>query len=515
MEISDEIDVDTVIEERSLPEALRRDTTFDEEGGCQPCPTLMNRRHTSELTQGTGMSSAESDERSYAFLEPPLNDVMEKDPLKKCKSTKDTSCFEGKRKHAVIWLTFLLGLYVLVGTLLSVSLKNNTVETRRMERDRMDPEAREEGRTNSDLLGVDLSNSTAHRVLVGIYIDKITDHDIMESAWTADFYLWFKWNTSATTSADTNVTNQNSTETRRLKDSIRPNSNNNPTRDDNQAPPGVLLLASSLSSSESATISEELNPGETFQIIEGDLVSKTLLETKVSQPDNVTGLQTHYTLYKVQAKLTHFFDISRFPRDNHLQLVRIEDQVKDSNQLMYLPDTENSDISSRVYIHGYTIPSMDIIAKWHAYKNTRGDPFVSKGQTNFSQFLAGIYVLRPDWGLYWMMFQGVFASVGVAFLGIIIQNESRFDLGIGGFFACVAATYVSSALLPMAGDFSLTDYVHAVSLCTVLLTLVHIYMGKHIFKDSQERWFDFVGLAVFVAGYVGCIAGMSLAASPW
>jgi hypothetical protein len=92
---------------------------------------------------------------------------------------------------------------------------------------------------------------------------------------------------------------------------------------------------------------------------------------------------------------------------------------------------ENSDISSQVYIPGYTIPSMDILARWHAYKkSTRGEPSVSKGQINLSQFLGGVYdVLHPDCGfLLCMMFQGVFASVGVAYLGIIIQNESRFDL---------------------------------------------------------------------------------------
>jgi hypothetical protein len=507
MEFHDEVDVDAVITKRSLSKVVRGGnmtmSLSDEESQeiveCREWAGVTSRKESESPPEDKGLL----DERYPASKKSP------------------SCCRANKTTHALLWLAFLLVLYVTVGTVLSLQLKQNKDDATQRQIERMDPDAREKGRTNSDLLGVDMSGSTAQRVQVGIYIDKITDHSIMDSAWTADFYLWFKWNASATTSADTNGTTSNttdttlntfnSTETRRLKDSNRPG-NDKPTSNGNGAV--LILAASDTSSAESdEATSTELNPGETFQIIEGDLLSKDLVESKVSQPDNATGLQTHYTLYKVQAKLTHYFDISRFPRDDHLELVRIEDKARDSNQLLYVPDSENSAISSRVYIHGYTTQSMETIVKWHPYKSTRGDPFVKKVQINYSQFLAGIYVVRPDWGLYWMMFQGVFASVGVAFLGIIIQCDSRFDLGIGGFFACVAATYISSTLLPMAGTFSLTDYVHAISLCTVLLTLVHIYMGKHIFKDTEERWFDFVGLAVFVGGYVGCIVSMSQAAT--
>jgi len=148
-------------------------------------------------------------------------------------------------------------------------------------------------------------------------------------------------------------------------------------------------------------------------------------------------------------------------------------------------------------------------------KSARGDPWADPTvQINFSQFRGGIPIYRPNWGLYLMLFQGVFAAVGVALIGLCIENESRYDLGIGAFFAVVAATYVSSTQLPMAGVFSLADCVNGVSLFTVLLTLLHIFIESHIFEGkTKERWFPRIGLFIFTVGYVGCIWGMSTAAS--
>ena len=78
----------------------------------------------------------------------------------------------------------------------------------------------------------------------------------------------------------------------------------------------------------------------------------------------------------------------------------------------------------------------------------------------------------------------------------------------------MAATYVTLTQVPMVGVFSLADYINGVSLCTVLLTMVHVFMSKHFFKDaSASRWFDYAALGIFVVGYIGCIVGMPQAAT--
>jgi hypothetical protein len=194
--------------------------------------------------------------------------------------------------------------------------------------------------------------------------------------------------------------------------------------------------------------------------------------------------------------------------------VKIEDVKYDYTQLMYVPDTEESRVSSRVQVPGFDVTQMTILQKLHPYKSARGDPFVDRTeQINYSQLLAALEITRPNWGVYFVMFQGTFAAVAVAFIGLSVKNESRFDLGVGAFFACVAATYISSTNLPMTGEFTLADVINGVSLFTIFLTLLHAFISKHIFKNTIARWFDLAALFIFVFGYSGTIAAISLSAS--
>jgi hypothetical protein len=56
--------------------------------------------------------------------------------------------------------------------------------------------------------------------------------------------------------------------------------------------------------------------------------------------------------------------------------------------------------------------------KLHGYKSNRGDPGAANTQSVYSQLVYGIEIARPDWELYIKMFQGIFASVAIAFLAL-------------------------------------------------------------------------------------------------
>ena len=127
-----------------------------------------------------------------------------------------------------------------------------------------------------------------------------------------------------------------------------------------------------------------IEPGETFHIIEGEITDKRL------QARHDDGGE-HYALYRVGAKITKNFSTARFPRDDHLLTIRIEDATHYNFDLEYIPDAEGSELSSRAKITGYEPYSVKLVAKDHSYKTPRGDLRLPPSyKATYSQLVFGI-----------------------------------------------------------------------------------------------------------------------------
>jgi hypothetical protein len=248
----------------------------------------------------------------------------------------------------------------------------------------------------------------------------------------------------------------------------------------------------------------DIAPGRNFDVIDGEILSKELKARVIEGRD-------HYELYRVQASITKFFNVSRFPLDDHLLTLRIEDAEHQIDALLYVADTEGSAISSRVKIPGYDIYETTIVQKPHSYKTRRGDPRLEAGfMATYSQLVYGIAIREPGMALYVKMFLGTFASVAICLLSFLVgptQIGSRFSIGIGSFFAAVASTYVVSRLIPRTGTVGLTDYVMAASLVTIFLAVLTSTMTVKLAETEGGdidflRRFDIAALLVFLVGFV-------------
>ncbi|NQW01879.1 MAG: hypothetical protein HQ483_19395 [Rhodospirillales bacterium] len=291
----------------------------------------------------------------------------------------------------------------------------------------------------------------------GMYIDRIFDVDLPMSHWKVDFYIWFNWD--------------------------GPN----------------------------------VHPGDNFHIINGKILDKEL-KTKTSV--NRGEVVQNYELYRVVAEITKFFNISRYPRDDHLMTILVEDTKRQAFDLTYLPDEKGSDVSSRVKLPGYEIYSREVIEKGHAYRTRRGDPRLPENyKANFSQLTFGIGIKRASWGLYLKMFVGIFAAVAFSMLAFFVSpahTSPRFGIGVGAFFASIASIYVISSQIPLSSTYTLTDFVTVSSVVTIFLTLLSstrsVYMHHHWSDGDTWAWrFDRVVQILFVTCYT--VLNITLAAS--
>ena len=227
----------------------------------------------------------------------------------------------------------------------------------------------------------------------------------------------------------------------------------------------------------------DVNPGENFQIVDGHPLKKEL-------KDNFTNGTEHYQIYFVTAQIDKFFDVVRFPVDDHVLTLQIEDEQSERSDLIYVLDNNTSNVSSRVVIPGYKIDKMAVIEKPHTYKTNFGDPRIENRKTTFSQLRAGIYISRPDLGFYFRIFIGLFVAVAASLLALrlkVTEVDPRFVLGSGALFVAVANFIIVSELIPETGITTLADMVNNLGLILILMTLIESSISLYLYKKKGEK----------------------------
>jgi len=258
---------------------------------------------------------------------------------------------------------------------------------------------------------------------------------------------------------------------------------------------------------------DDVNPGETFDIVDGEFTVREKVDDLV-----VNG--EHYQIYHCIARITKFFDMTRFPRDDQLLTITVEDSKWESSRLRYVPDAAGSRLSARVLFPGYRVYRYATVVRNHYYPTTYGDPRLpARKTTSYSQFIFGTWVARRGWGVFYKVFIGLFVAVSVSLMGFWVRptDGPRFGLGIGALFAAVAHNYIATAIMPDMSVMTLTDMIDSAGIVTIFLTLlastVSLYLYDRRDEETLSRLFDRVSLAVFVVGYAGLNVALPLAAS--
>jgi hypothetical protein len=343
--------------------------------------------------------------------------------IKDNKNAEDKKIKHQRRRFLQLWIVGIILLFLLITGFMVGLVYDDKQTSITKHLDRMNPNSTEPGLTLSDLNLP--ANSTPTKVYTGVYIDRIKDLSLSDSAWTVDFYLWFRWNGS------------------------------------------------------------EVNPGENFQVIDGKIEgnNKELIE-------EYTNGTEHYQVYYITAKITKFFNMLRFPIDNHVLTIKIENDKTLRQDLIYIPDNIPSNINPQSEVHGYEIDKMAIIEKPHIYESNFGDPRISDNDSTYSQFRVGIEISRPDLGFYFRIFIGLFVAVAAALVALFIkptEAEPRFGLGAGALFVAIANTIVTSTLIPKTGIMTLADMVNDLGLLLILVTLIESTISLYLYVIKGEK----------------------------
>ena len=256
-----------------------------------------------------------------------------------------------------------------------------------------------------------------------------------------------------------------------------------------------------------------IKPGETFQLVNGEVHQREKKETYARGGEQ-------YERYRVKARMTKFFDASRYPFSDEMLIIQVEDGGMGEEKLRYIAEDRGSGISPLGIPPHLAFPKTLATVKYHSHESTREDPRIPPGTPEVhSRFVFAMLGKIPGWQIYLRNFQGLFGSVAIAFIVFFIRPihvDPRFGLGVGAFFAAIANNIFVGTSLPPITRLSLTTMVNTLGLATIFLTLVQstisLYIEDTMGREKLRRFFDKVSFTVFLIGYTATNLLLPLAA---
>jgi hypothetical protein len=337
-----------------------------------------------------------------------------------------------KRPVSHYILFAILTTIIIVGIYTSIELTSKVKEMSRAVnlnmKNTMDPKAPDPGKTTPEKYEV---GPNTKKVKIGAYLERIEDLDIKQSSWTYEFYLWFSWK------------------------------------------PSEIDFIGKLDK----THNDELP----FSIINGDIIKANVIDEVYDTKKDIAYLQ-----YFVKAKNTQFFDVSLYPIDQHDLIIPIEHKWLDRTKLVFLPDTVDSKVSSRVNINGYEKESgVKLIEKPHAYKSARGNPKLDPGyKVDFSQLRMSLRIYKGGLSVIIKLFIIMFIAVLVTFIAPFTTDPSRYT--VGALFTTAGANYILAQKLPPTNNYTLAEIINTscMIIIIIMMSLLAI-LPRVIFKDGK------------------------------
>ncbi len=294
-------------------------------------------------------------------------------------------------------------------------------------------------------------NNDAEVVRTGIYLDRISNFDIIQSKWQYDYYQWFKWNPKK-------------------------------------------IKFTNLQELKKGIISAQSSP---FQIINGEIERIEIMAFNVNDKGD-----SAYVNYFVKATSSNYFDVSTFPLDKQLLMINVEPKDFEVDELQFLPDSSSSQVSSRVSVNSYEIGNVNTLSKINTYKTNFGFNQQDNNASSFSQFRFGVILKRDGYNYYFKSLIILIIIILISFLSFFAYDISKIPIVTGCLFATTASYYFFGSRIPPSSKITILELVYSVSLITIFLiilqeTVVKSIIGKNEKLYNSIRWITFVLMILF------------------
>lgn len=244
----------------------------------------------------------------------------------------------------------------------------------------------------------------------------------------------------------------------------------------------------------------DLRPDETFELANG------VITNREANPLTQDGEYTYATA-RVQGTIFKDFDVRKFPLDDHVITIEIEDSTYEEHVLAYVPDNSTA-LDPNVMVAGWAVGLKAPEAATHVYPTNYGVQSSGSVNAKYSRFSVPITLERTSYGPLFKLFWISFLSVMLALLAFKVKSDdldARFGMGVGSIFAASANAFVIADSLPNTTNITFAEQINLLAVGTIFLTVfisIWSLRLRYIDRDEDSVTLDNWSLLVIGVAYV-------------
>jgi hypothetical protein len=218
-----------------------------------------------------------------------------------------------------------------------------------------------------------------------------------------------------------------------------------------------------------------------------EIANNKVFQIQSSSSEKVNGL--NWVSAKIVGKMQQDWVTHNFPFDQQTLLIKLENTLYDSRQVVFEPDVAGSKLDKNFSLTGWQIQKFEIKHNPSKYETNYGDPSLSQESSEYSAVDILIHIKRNSWGLFFKVFLGLYIALLIASLVFLVPSadlNSKFGLAIGGLFAAVGNKYIVDSSLPESNAFTLSDQIHALTFSFILLYILLSAITHSIHNKGKE-----------------------------
>ncbi len=248
----------------------------------------------------------------------------------------------------------------------------------------------------------------------------------------------------------------------------------------------------------------DVHPDQTFEIVNGGNVQK-------GTPSVVDDNGVNYSQVRVQATIFHDFDVRRFPLDNHIITIELEDANLNGAQLTYKVD-EGMALDPSVRVSGWKVALQPTQVVDHVYATDYGLHSAGPDASKYSRLTLAVSLDRTSYGPLFKSFWISALAVLLGLLAFLIKSDdldARFGMGVGSIFAASANAFVITGALPPTTAVTLAEQINLIAVGVIFIAVfLSIFSLRLRYQDREEASLKLDWYAMWTLGIIYLILNM-------
>ena len=197
----------------------------------------------------------------------------------------------------------------------------------------------------------------------------------------------------------------------------------------------------------------------------------------------------YYNSYHIRGKFTHNFRLHDYPFDKQEISITFKNPVHNSDEIIYVPDSTNSNVEPGIVVPGWNIQRFRFHNAQHKYSSNFGLPEVADSNT-YDNISFAITLYRPTQYFLWKLLLPIMIVLLSALGSTIIHPkyvDARIYAPVGALLTAVFLEQSTSSKLPDISYLTLIDKIYLIVYVAILAGIFHAIYTANIVKDGSEK----------------------------